>query len=259
VARGVPGDPARDFAVDPDDLFQRLSRRSRVVLLGAPMIPAGVVWDEGTLQRLAEIAIGRNLVVIADESYETFVYDGATHRSIATLPGMAERTITINGFSTAYAMRSWRVGYMVGPQPLLGPMMKLKQALSICSPAISQYAALAAITGPTTPTDEARDLVEERRRTLWPALQRAGVGFGYSVAGYHVMVDGTGTGLSGRKLAQHVARRAQVRLQPGSLFGAATSSWLRLSLSQSNERLVLAAERLGGVLNRAAPEGVTHA
>jgi aspartate/methionine/tyrosine aminotransferase len=164
---------------------------------------------------------------------------------------MAERTITINGFSAAYAMRGWRVGYMAGPQALLGPMMKLKQALSICSPAVSQYAALAAITGPSAPVDQARDLVAERRSILWPALRRAGVSFVPSVAGYHIMVDGTDVGLAGRKLAQHVTRQAQVRLQPGSMFGAATSSWLRLSLSQPSDQLALAAERLGGVIGRA--------
>lgn len=259
VVRAVPTDAAHGFAVDPDDVARRLTRRSRVLILGCPAVPAGAMPDEAALRRLADLAIAHDLVVVADELYEPFVHDGAVHRSIGALPGMAERTITINGFSTGYAMDGWRVGYAAGPARLLKPLQELKQALSICSPAVSQYAALAALTGPQTALEEARRLVAERRAVTLAALRRAGVPHVRPASGYYVLVDGAALGLKGAALAGRVAREAGVRLAAGSAFGAATASWLRLSLTRPAEQLDEAVNRLGTVLGARTLQGVGRA
>lgn len=258
IVRAIPADPARGFALDPDDVARRLTRRSRVLILSDPAVPAGTVADASILQRLADLAATHNLVVVSDEAYEPFVYDGARHHSFAALPGMAERTITINGFSTAYAMAGWRVGYVAGPAQLMKPIQQLKQALSICSPAVSQYAALAALTGPPTPVEEAYQAVSERRAATLDALQKTGVPHIRPAGGYYILVDGRAVGLTGVALSRWVARRAGVRLAPGSAFGPVTARWLRLSLTQSPDRLANAAGRLGdalGVGNRAGMGG----
>src|SRR5437667_93688 len=166
-----------------------LTRRSRVLILNGPAVPAGAVPGRPILERLAGLVIAHDLVVVSDEAYEPFVYDGAVHHSIGALPGMAERTLTINGFSRAYAMAGWRVGYVAGHARLLGPMQQLKQALSICSPAVSQHAALAALTGPSAPVEEAYRAVAERRGGALAALEHAGVPHVRPMGGYFVLID----------------------------------------------------------------------
>jgi len=255
--RAIPGDPGLGFAPRLGEIAGRVSRRSRVLILSSPATPAGTVPDEATLNRLAELATRHDLVVIADESYEPFVYDGAVHRSIAALPGMAERTITINGFSRPYAMHGWRVGYVAGPARLIGPIMQLKQALSICSPAVSQYAALAAITGPQSVVDGARTLVADRRTAAFAALERTGIPYARPAAGYHILVHGGGAGRTGADLARWVTRKSNVLLEPGSTYGTVTSAWLRLSLTQPVPLIEEAIQRLRPLLGtRAAREGI---
>ena len=256
--RSISGAAAHGFAIDLDMLARRLTKRSRVVILGAPLVPAGVVHGEAVLEGLAALAIERNLVIVSDEIAEPFVYDGAFHRSIGSLPGMAERTITINGFATAYAMHGWRVGYMAGPQPLLGPMMQLKQALSICSPAVSQYAALAAISGPRAPIERARSLGEERRDAVCLALKKASIPHVRPMAGQYVMLDGSATGISGQALVRYVMRHTRVLLSCTATTRSATASWLRLSLTQPSDQLVAAVGRLAPVLTRPGFQGGTH-
>jgi aspartate/methionine/tyrosine aminotransferase len=255
--RAIPTSPEAGFALDPDEVARRVTRRSRALILSSPAVPAGTVPDTTALQQLAEIAIAHDLVVIADESHEPFVYDGAVHRSIAALPGMAERTLTINGFSLAYAMAGWRVGYIAGPARLLGPLQQLKQALSICSPAVSQYAALAALTGPPDPVEEARRIVAERRNAALGALERARVPHARPVAGYYILIDGHATGRGGEALARWVVRETGVRLASGRAFGALTDTWLRLSLTATPDLLSDAARRLGTVLGTRVAE-VAH-
>ena len=244
----VPGNPAAGFALDVDDLLRKLTPRTRILLLASPATPGGSVLDAAALARIASIAIARDLLVIADESYEAFVFDGAAHRSIGAVPGMAERTITINGFSIPYAMHGWRVGYLAGPARLIGPIMQLKQALSICSPAVSQYAALAALTGPQTPVDEAHRMVAERRTVAFAALDAAGIPYLRPAAGYMVLLDCSGIDRSAAVLARQIATQAGVRLGSGSPYGAITARRLVLSLTQPAPLIEEAIRRLQPLL-----------
>jgi aminotransferase len=252
VARPVPTDPAGGFGIDPAEVARRAGPRARVVLLHSPS-PAGAVADESALRGLAELAVTRGLVVVSVETLERFVHDGAAHTSIASLPGMAERTVTINGFSAAYGMRGWRVGYMAGPRPLMAPMIQLKQALSICSPAVSQYAALAAITGPDAPVETAQRTASERRARALAALTAANVRAVEPDGAYHVMLDCRGRSNAGDELARATEQATGVRLTAGSKLGA--TSWLRLSLTQPPELIEEAATRLGPAL---AANGGAH-
>jgi aspartate/methionine/tyrosine aminotransferase len=246
-AKAVPTDPEQGFALDPDEVARRIGRRTRLLLLQSPSAPGG--WVAGDrLEALAQLAAERGIVVVSLETLEPFTYDGSLHRSIGALPGMAERTVTINGFSAAYAMHGWRVGYMAGPRNLLGPMIDLKQALSICSPAVSQYAALAAIEGSRTPVDGARAAVSARRDVTFAALSAAQIPFVRPAGGYHVMLDTRGNDTDGRGLARTLQRTAGVRLLPGAAFGA--RGWQRLSLTKPVDVLEQAVMRLRPHLGR---------
>jgi aspartate/methionine/tyrosine aminotransferase len=244
IGRSRFGDPTT-FTLDPDRLTRRLTSRTRVLVLGSPLVPAGIVHTQETLQALATLAVERNLAVIADEAYEPFVYDGATHRSVGSLPGMTERTITINGFSQGYAMSGWRVGYLAGPRPLIASMMKLKQALSICSAAVSQYAALAALTGPQTPLEEAQRLVARRREAARAALDQAGISYLRTPAGFHLLLDAR---QKGRGIIGHLVEQSGVLLVAGSRCGA--PSWLRLSLTRREKEIDEAIRRLRPFLSQ---------
>jgi aspartate/methionine/tyrosine aminotransferase len=194
------------------------------------------------LEALAQLADENGIVVVSLETLEPFTYDDSRHRSIGSLPGMAEHTVTINGFSAAYAMHGWRMGYMAGPRDLLGPMIDLKQALSICSPAVSQYAALAAIEGSRSPVDDARAAVAARRIATFSALKAARIPFVRPAGGYHVLLDTRANDPDGRGLARTLRRTAGVRLAPGAAFGA--RGWQRLSLTEPVEVLEQAVLRL---------------
>lgn len=248
TVRAIAGEPGNGFALRVPAVARRVGKRSRVLILPAPAVPAGTVPSQATLEGLADLAISHNLVVLADESHEALVHKGAVHRSIAALPGMGERTLTINGFSRPYAMQGWRVGYLAGPARLLGPIMQLKQALSICSPAVSQYAALAAITGPQAVVEETRALVSERAAAVRAALAGAGIPFIRPQAGHAILIDGQAARRRGVALARWTARESNVLLEAGSLYGPATAGWLSLSLAQPIPVLEEAIRRLQPVL-----------
>jgi aspartate/methionine/tyrosine aminotransferase len=244
TARMVTGDPATGFGIDPELVSRRLTRRARVVVLTSPSTPAGSVADAECLEGLAELAIQRGLVVLSLESLEPFVFEGNQHLSIGALPGMAERTVTINGFD-AYGLAGWRVGYAAGPESLLGPMTQLKQAMSICSSAVSQYAALAAITGPRTSLDAARALVGERRERALAALAAESVSVARPAAGYHLLVDGRAVAAGSDALKQALSN-VRLRLGAGGALGA--PGWLSMALTRPVEELEIAAQRLGAAL-----------
>jgi aspartate/methionine/tyrosine aminotransferase len=238
-ARLVVGDPAAGFAIDPDAIGRALTRRTRALVLVNPSSPVGSVADATRVHALGDLATMHGLVVVSVETLEPFVFDGAVHRSIGALPGVRERTVTINGFSEAYGLAGWRVGYMAGPESLLGPMTQLKQALSICSPAVSQHAALAALSESHELLTSARAFVEERRRRMLDALVGADVRFVRPAAGYHVLVDARDANGS----LTDALRGARLRVGLGTAIGA--PGWLALAMTGRPEDLEEGAARLG--------------
>jgi aspartate/methionine/tyrosine aminotransferase len=231
--RALAADPDRGLALDADAVARAVTDRTRAVVLRAPGL---IAPGEAELSALAGIVGEHDLTVIAVESLEPLLHDGAVHRSFAALPGMAERTVTINGFSAVWGLEAWRVAYLAGPEALVGPMIALKQALSICSPAVSQYAALAAVLGPQDRMAEARAEVRARRAALVAALEEGGARSVAPAAGWHVLVEA----------GEAAAQAAGVRAAPGDTVGL--PGWLRLSLTEPPERLALAGRRLAAAL-----------
>ena len=170
----VPTFEHDDFALDVEEIEKRITPRTRMFVLVSPNNPTGAVTPPDKIRAIAQMAIRHDLIIVADEIYGRMIYEPNEHLSIATLPGMRERTITLNGFSKTYSMTGWRVGYLAAPKDLVHMLTEPRHTLSINACTISQHAALAALTGPQEPIDAMIDEYAERRAWLMPALDDIG-------------------------------------------------------------------------------------
>ena len=207
------------FRLDPDELASLVTPRTRLVVFNSPANPTGGVLSRDDLERIADVARERDLIVLADEIYSRIVYEGE-HVSIASLPGMAERTIVLDGFSKTYAMTGWRLGYGIVPEPLVAPFTRLIINSVSGTSAHSQVAAVEALTGPQ---DEVDAMVAEfrARRSLIVRGLNAIPGFRclQPSGAFYVFPDVSGTGLSGAQLADRLLQQAGVSVLAGTAFG----------------------------------------
>jgi len=243
-AVAVPRRLDENFLWAPEDVEKAITERTRLLALVSPDNPTGKVVSDEDMQAFADLAIEHDLLVISDEIYERVVYDGLEHKSIATLPGMAERTIIINGFSKAYCMTGWRVGFLAGPAKLLEAMHTLKHTLTISTPTVSQWAGYAALTGPQEPIEQIRDTFDERRHILVDGFNDAGCRAYLPDGGSFLFVDIRPTGLSSDDFAMELLREGQVLVYPGNYFGENGEGWIRAALFTPTERAREAAERI---------------
>ncbi len=240
----VPTYEEDDFDLRPEEVEARITPRSKVLLLITPSNPTSGVISPANLRRLAEIAIERDLIVISDEIYEHYVYDDAQHLSIASLPGMAGRTVTLNGVSKAYAMTGWRVGYVAGPAPAIAAMRRLKLAASRATSAVSQWAAHAALAGPQECIAEFYRIYDERRRVMMAGLDRMGFVYGRPRGAFYIFPRALSIGLEAEELCDLLLREGRVLIFPGTTFGESGSQYLRISFLAPKEQLQEALKRM---------------
>ncbi|HEU5012178.1 MAG TPA: pyridoxal phosphate-dependent aminotransferase [Roseiflexaceae bacterium] len=246
----VPTLPEDDFDLKPEAIAQLITPRTKALLLVTPSNPtAGIVSPE-SLRGIAELAKQHNFIVISDEIYEKFIYPPGEHLSIASLPGMWERTITLNGFSKTYAMTGWRVGYVAAPPEFIRVLTEFKRAASDRTAAVSQYAALAAITGPQECVAEFHATYTRRRKVMLDGLTALGFSYSEPLGAFYVYANAASTGISAFELSYLLLREAQVLIFPGTSFGAKWVDWLRISLLQPEDVLQEALRRMAGVLER---------
>jgi aspartate/methionine/tyrosine aminotransferase len=241
----IPLRESNAFQVDPDDVRRRLGPRTRLLVLVSPHNPTGTVQSPEVLGRLAELAVKHDLLVLSDEIYEKIIYDGCEHRSLASFPGMRERTITINGFSKAYSMTGWRLGYAAAPGPLIQTMNRVHQYNVACASAFAQAGAVAALTGPQTCVEAMVGEFKRRRDLVVPALNAIG-GLSCLTPGgaFYVWVNVARRGVAEGEFAMGLLERAQVSAVPGSVFGESGRGYIRLSYANSYERLAEAMQRI---------------
>ncbi|MHB8646627.1 MAG: pyridoxal phosphate-dependent aminotransferase [Thermomicrobiales bacterium] len=232
VTVSVPIDPNAGVGLTAAAIEAYLTPRARLLILVTPDNPTGAVIGGDEMAKIAALAVRHDFLVLFDEIYKAFLFDGAAHVNIAAFPGMRERTVIVGSFSKEYAMTGWRVGYVAGAAHLIQPITDLKLALSICSAAPSQWAALAALTGPRDAVDEMRNDLLERRAVLLPALGAMGLPHGNPRGAYYVFADIRSTGLSSADCARLFLERAGVRTLPGHLFGPGGEGYLRIVLCQ---------------------------
>jgi aminotransferase len=219
-----------DYQIDPEEIERCLSPASKVLSIVSPDNPTGGVATPDAIAAVAALAQRRDLLVISDEIYDRLVYDDARHQSIAALPGMRERTVVVNGFSKCYAMTGWRVGYLAGPADFVRSIVEVKHTLTICTPAVSQAAALAALTGPQECIAEMRAVYAERRAFLMRALDEMDLPYVRPDGAFYVYVDIAATGLRSPDFCLRLLKDARVMMFPGTMFGHDGERHVRMSL-----------------------------
>ena len=246
----VPTRPEDDFALDPDEVAKRITPRTKVLLLISPNNPTAGVIPPDWVRRLATLAAERDLVVIADEIYEKFVYDDARHLSVASLPGMAERTITLNGVSKTYAMTGWRIGYLAAPASFIQAATALKEMVNVQAPTVSQWAAAAALDGPQECVEAMRQTYDARRRMMMAELDRMGLSYGRPRGGLYIWANVASSGLTATELSYYLLAEEDVLVLPGAGFGDGWDDWIRMTILQPEDTLREVAARMAAVIGR---------
>ena len=246
----VPTYERDNFALMPEELERRITDRTRVIVLVTPNNPTGAVTPSEAVRAIARIAQKHNLLVISDEIYAELIFPGSEHLSIATLPGMKERTVTLNGFSKAYAMTGWRVGYLAAPAEWVRMVLEPRHTLSINTSTPSQWAALAALTGPQDAAEQMYAAYAERRAFMMGALDDLGFTYGHPGGAFYLYVNVERWGLPASVFCERLLREARVLLFPGTLFADTDDRYVRMSLLQPMERLREAMERIRSARER---------
>jgi aminotransferase len=239
----VPTVEAQAFDLDPGEVERRLTPRTKVLLMISPNNPTAGIVTPANIRHLAEIARERNLIVISDEIYEKFMYDDSQHLSIASLPGMKERTITLNGVSKTYAMTGWRIGYLVAPEAFVRAATALKEMVNVQAPTVSQWAAVAALDGPQECVEEMRQMYAARRRLLLDALDEMGFTYGLPRGGLYIWTNTASTGIEATELS-YLFLQEGVLIFPGTGFGEGWGDYMRMTLLQPIEVLREAVVRM---------------
>ncbi len=233
------------FQMDLNEIKAKITPKTRAIVIITPNNPTGGVLSEDVLKELAEVAAANDLMVISDEVYERLVYDGAKHVSIASLPGMKERTFTMNGMSKAYAMDGWRLGYVAAPEEYILAMNKFHQHNTTCAPAFVQAAAIAALT---EEGDEVNDMVKEyqhRRDAAVKAINEIpGLHCECPKGAFYIFINCKSLGMKSAGLAAYLLENAKIALVPGDVFGPGGEGYLRMSFANSYENVVEGCEHL---------------
>lgn len=247
----VPTFEKDDFALDVAEIEKRITPKTRMFVLVSPNNPTGAVTPPEAIRAIAALAIKHDLIVVADEIYGRMIYPPNEHLSIATLPGMKERTITLNGFSKTYSMTGWRVGYLAAPAELVESLTEPRHTLSINTCTISQHAALAALTGPQEPIDAMIEKYGARRNWLMPALTDAGFTYGHPGGAFYIYTNVSSTGLASPLFCERLLKETGVMVFPGSMFGDDSDDYIRISYLQPLPMIQEAMGRIASFMKRA--------
>jgi aminotransferase len=241
------------FRLTAQELRDAITPKSKILVLPFPNNPTGAVMTREDLEAIAEVIIEKDLFVISDEIYSELTYLGE-HVSIASLPGMRERTILINGFSKAYAMTGWRLGYAAGPQYILEQMTKIHQFAIMCAPTTSQYAAIEALKNGDEDVARMRDAYDQRRHFVLSRLHEMGLQCFEPYGAFYAFPSIARFGLTSDEFATRFLKEEKVAIVPGTAFGDCGEGFLRLSYAYSIENLKEALGRLERFVQRLEQE-----
>jgi aspartate/methionine/tyrosine aminotransferase len=253
----IPIRMEHDFRLDVEELAALITPRTRMIVINSPANPTGGVLTRGDLERIAELAQRHDLVVMTDEIYGRIIYDGVEHVSLASLPGMAERTIVLDGFSKTFAMTGWRLGYAIVPPSLVSMYGQLIINTISCAPTFAQVGAVEALRGPQGPVDAMVEEFRARRDLIVDGLNAIpGVRCARPSGAFYAFPDISGTGLTGAELADRLLQEANVCVLAGTAFGGVGVGHVRISYANSRENISRALERIGEFVARLpAPAG----
>jgi aminotransferase len=231
------------FKLTKEDLLASITDKTKVLILPFPNNPTGAIMEYDELAQIAKIVVEKDLYVISDEIYSELTY-GRKHVSIAELPGMKERTILINGFSKAYAMTGWRLGYAAGPKTIIEQMIKIHQFAIMCAPTTSQYAAVEALKNGDPDVEMMREAYDQRRKFLINAFKEMGLDCFEPFGAFYVFPSIKRLGMTSDEFATKLLQEEKVAVVPGTAFGDCGEGFLRISYAYSIENLKIALERI---------------
>ena len=231
------------FKLNPDTLQEKITKKSKALILNFPNNPTGAVMRREDLGPIADLVIDNDLLLISDEVYAELTYEGE-HVASATVKDLRERTITLNGFSKAYAMTGWRVGYVCAPKPLCEAALKIHQYVMLCAPAMGQVAALEAVRSAEEEKNKMVDEYRLRRNMFVAGLNRIGIPCHIPDGAFYAFPSVKETGLSDTEFAEQLLKEQRVAVVPGSVFGAGGEDHLRCAYAVSRKQLTEALVRI---------------
>lgn len=238
-----------EFRLTAKELKEAITDKTKVLILPFPNNPTGAIMGRKDLEEIAEVIIENDLFVMSDEIYAELTYKGE-HVSIAAIPGMRERTILINGFSKAYAMTGWRLGYACGPKAIIEQMVKIHQFAIMCAPTTSQYAAVEALKNGDNDVQEMREAYNQRRRYLMNAFREMGLECFEPFGAFYVFPSIREFGMTSDEFASRFLEEEKVAAVPGTAFGDCGEGFLRISYAYSLDNLKIAIGRLQNFVER---------
>lgn len=238
-----------DFRLKPEELLAAITDKTKVLILPYPNNPTGAIMEQEDLEAIAKIIIEKDILVMSDEIYSALTYK-EKHVSIASLRGMKERTILINGFSKAYAMTGWRLGYACAPKEIIQQMTKIHQFAIMCAPTTSQYAAIEALKNGDDDVETMRQAYNQRRRFLLHAFKEIGLECFEPFGAFYVFPSIKEFNMTSEEFATRFLKEEKVAVVPGTAFGACGEGYLRISYAYSIENLKVAIERLKNFVER---------
>lgn len=241
----VPTYESDKFHIKAEVVRQYITSKTKAIIINSPNNPTGAVTPKEELEKLAKLAIEEDLIVISDEPYEKIIFDGHSHYSIASYPGMFERTVTVNSFSKTYSMTGWRLGYAVGPENLIKAMTLLQGSLTANVTAATQVAAIEALEGPQECIDEMVSVYQSNRDILIQGLNKI-EGFSCITpeGAFYAFANIKDTGMSSEELAIRMLEKIQVVTTPGVAFGPAGEGYLRFSFAAGEDEIREALRRM---------------
>ena len=242
-----------EFRLTAKELIEAITEKTKVLVLPFPNNPTGAILEEKDLREIAKVCVEKDIFVMSDEIYAELTYK-KKHVSIAQMPGMQERTILINGFSKAYAMTGWRLGYACGPADIIEQMLKVHQYAIMCAPTTSQYAAVEALKNGDEDVQEMREAYNQRRRYLVHEFREMGLECFEPFGAFYIFPSIKEFGMTSDEFATRFLMEEKVAVVPGTAFGACGEGFLRISYAYSLENLKVAIGRLRDFVERLREE-----
>ena len=248
LAGGVPviieTNAEHDFKLTPEDLRAAITPKTKAVIMPYPCNPTGGIMEREDLVKVAEVLKGTNIVVISDEIYAELTFGGKSHVSIASIDGMKERTIVVNGFSKTFSMTGWRMGYACGPAPLMQQITKIHQFAIMCAPTTAQYAAIEALKNGDEAVAAMREEYDMRRRLIVSGFNRIGLTCREPKGAFYAFPCIASTGLSSEEFCERLLYAEKVAVVPGTAFGQGGEGFIRASYCYSTEHIQEAIRRI---------------
>ncbi len=238
-----------DFKVTPEQLRQAITPKTKALILPYPCNPTGAIMEKEDLEKIAEVLKNTNIIVISDEIYSELTFGGKRHVSIASIDGMWERTVTVNGFSKSFSMTGWRLGYACGPYELISQITKIHQFAIMCAPTTSQYAAIEALRSCDEAVESMLEEYDRRRRLIVDGFNKAGLVCREPKGAFYAFPCIKSTGMTSDEFCEKLLEEKHVALVPGTAFGKGGEGFLRASYCYSVEHILEALNRVNEFVN----------